>query len=244
MRVSQYLWHSFVPDLFDRDGIAFDLGANHGEFSAYLSQNFRSVIAVEPNPAISAAGSIGNIETRQLAVGWPGAESDFNCSDVDVYSSLVSRTKGDQPGRESGNTFKVRVATLSELVRTSRAEVISFVKMDVEGAELDILLNEPAETLCRIKQLSVEFHDFIDAASLPRIRQAIARLEELGFCVLRFSLFTYGDVLFLNRRYVQLGALKKAWWIFRYKIWRGVARRTRRTFNREGEPPPGYAFLR
>lgn len=244
MRVSQYMWHSFVPDLFDRDGIAFDLGANHGEFSEYLSQNFRTVIAVEPNPAISVAGSIRNIETRQLAVGWPGGESDFNCNDVDVYSRLLSRTKDKPPGPESGNSLKVRVATLSELVRTSGVEVISFVKMDVEGAELDILLNEPADTLCRIKQLSVEFHDFIDAASLPRIQQAIARLDALGFCVLRFSGFTYGDVLFLNRRYVQLSTVKKAWWIFRYKIWRGVSRRARRTFNREGEAPPGYAFLR
>lgn len=240
MRVSQFLWHSFIPALFDPDGTAIDLGANHGEFTEYLANNFKSVLALEPNPRISLGNLRKNVQLQRCAVGWPGGEANFQSSEVDVYSGLVPREREGVPD-SSGHV--VRVITLSDLLGACESSVIAFVKMDVEGAELDILLNEPAEVLCRIKQLTVEFHDFLDPASLPRVKQAIARMEALGFLAMRFSVSTHGDVLFLNRRFVEVGILKHYWCLFRFMLCRGAYRRIRRTFGAEGSPPAGYAFL-
>jgi len=240
MRVSQYLWHSFIPALFDPDGMAIDLGANHGEFTAYLARNFKSVLAIEPNPQIVFGSPGKNVQFRRCAVGWPGGEANFHASETDAYSGLVPPERRLVPG---SSDYSVSVVTLSELVADWPDAAISFVKMDVEGAELDILLNEPAQVLHRIKQLTVEFHDFLDPASSPRIKQALARMESLGFIAIRFSISTYGDVLFLNRRYVAVGRLEVLWWLFRFKLCRGAYRRILRTLRLEGSPPAGYAFI-
>ena len=244
MRVSQYLWHSFIPELFDRDGIALDLGANHGQFSEYLADKFKIVLAVEPNPEITYPSPGRNVELQRCAVGWPGGEARFCCREIDVSSGLLPGNRDSNPDSAGDASISVRVVTLSDLLAAYAGEAIAFVKMDVEGAELDIFLNEPAEVLGRIKQLTVEFHDFVDPASLPRIKQAIERMEGLGFAALRFSVSTYGDVLFLNRRYVAVGTLQEMWWLFRFKLCRGVLRRIRRTLGLEGRLPAGYAFLR
>ncbi len=92
--------------------------------------------------------------------------------------------------------------------------------------------------------MSVEFHDFITPADLPRIRACLARMEELGFVCLRFSLRTYGDVLFLNRALVRLGAWEIPWAIARFKFARGLARYARRLVARDGYAPGGYVVTK
>jgi FkbM family methyltransferase len=243
MRIGQFLWHSFVPDLIDRNGVAFDLGANHGEFSEYLADHCRIVLAVEPNPAIPLSDLKANVQLRRCAVGWPGGDGRLRRTETDVFSGLIRGGAGSDSGLEDVDSIRVGVVTLADLCSFYDGSVISFVKMDIEGAELDVLSNERGEVLCNIKQLTVEFHDFLEPASLPRIKQVIERMEGLGFCALRFSFSTFGDVLFLNRRYVEVGAIRKAWWLFRFKMCRGANRRLRRLLRLQDDLPPGYALL-
>ena len=78
------------------------------------------------------------------------------------------------------------------------------MKIDIEGGEYELLINEKDETLLKFKQITVEFHDFID----PNLRvlnpQIEKRLTDLGFSVQAKNPahFRYGseyyDVLFVK----------------------------------------------
>ena len=241
MRISQYLLHSFAPKLFDGSGAAYDLGANHGEFGSYLAGKFKKVICVEPNPQLDLSGLKPNVQVERCAIGWPSSQAWFRVSDVDVYSSLTGESA--KPDTGGDDMVRVDVRTLAELFNDQPAGPIDFVKMDIEGAELDVLLGEQADVLTRIKQLTVEFHDFIDPTTTPRVLAAIARMKSLGFAFLRFSVTNNGDVLFLNTRHVKIGPLGRFWMMLRFCWLRGLWRRMGRILRPKAAIPGGYIFL-
>ena len=88
-------------------------------------------------------------------------------------------------------------------------EKVDVLKLDIEGAELDVLESIPDSLLRKIDQITVEFHDFIPGyATLNRIEQTRGRLEASGFLCCVVSLRTFGDVLFVDRGRFELG---RAW---------------------------------
>ena len=82
-------------------------------------------------------------------------------------------------------------------------EPIDLVKVDIEGAELPMLLETPEAILRRLEQISVEFHDFRRAELKPFVDRARQRLRALGFDELRVTLDNQ-DVLFINGRFFGL----------------------------------------
>ena len=60
-------------------------------------------------------------------------------------------------------SYSVPVVTISEMMEEFGIEEFEYVKMDIEGAEYEILENLPKG----IKQFSVEFHDFLDLGPDP-----------------------------------------------------------------------------
>jgi len=105
----------------------------------------------------------------------------------------------------------VDAITLADAVALAPAERIELVKMDIEGEEVPVLWDASPEIPCEDRsQLTVEFHDFLDAASKPGIRAVIDKLRGLGFFTIRFSWHTYGDVLFVNRRWEPLSLRQRA----------------------------------
>ena len=240
MHISQFLYHSFAPSLFQKGGIAYDLGANHGQFAAYLSQNFDNVVAVEPNPNIDLADLASNVTVMRCAVGFPTSSGTFRLAGVDDASKLV-QSSNSSPCNE-GEDILVKIMSLKDLFNLHPNSLVSLVKMDIEGAELDILLGEDPDVLTMIYQLTVEFHDFNDPASLPTVLKAIKRMEDLGFVTLQFSITTYGDVLFLNSRHIQ--GFSRIWVLLRYRWLRGMMRRVRRRLSPGACVPGGYTFLK
>ena len=59
---------------------------------------------------------------------------------------------------------------------------VDVLKLDIEGAEFQVLSESPAHVLQSIGQITVEFHDFLpawrDAKHMAGVRQ---RLQSLGF---------------------------------------------------------------
>jgi Methyltransferase FkbM domain len=70
--------------------------------------------------------------------------------------------------------------------------------MDIEGAEFDVLDSTSDSDLLRVRQLTIEFHDFLDSSLRPRVRAADQRLRSLGFRRIKFTHFTNGDVLYVH----------------------------------------------
>jgi FkbM family methyltransferase len=157
----------FVP----RGCLVFDIGANVGDVTALLLDIGARVVAVEPTPELAAlirkryhvpvvqAAAGASVGTAELAVG------------VDLeHSTLSLDYQTVHPNRHSGQLLTVRVVTLDSLIAEHGRP--SFVKIDVEGHELEVLrgLTLP------IQALSFEFH----ASMIDRAAEALAILDRLG----------------------------------------------------------------
>lgn len=222
MRTVSLLGHSFVPALASRARIAFDCGANQGMFSAWLSEHTgATVYAFEPDPRLFRElpplprvhyipqAIDGESGTLELALG------------VKMCSSAVIRT----PAQE---VVTVRKTSLADFCREQGIAEIDFLKVDIEGSEVSVFEQASDETLRSINQITVEFHDMFRPEDVPRIKLIVARLKRLGFFYVRFTQFTWGDCLFINKRRTRLGALDKTSLVVLGKYAPGIPRLVRR----------------
>jgi FkbM family methyltransferase len=130
-----------------RQAFVVDLGANEGDFSAAvlgLAPEAR-IVAVEPGPEPlkrlrTRLGSNPNLEIREVAVARQTGTATFRLTAHDHNSSLL------RPRPESGETIgggwevvretQVPTLALDELVGHENVDVL---KLDVQGAELDVI---------------------------------------------------------------------------------------------------------
>jgi FkbM family methyltransferase len=212
-RISQ---HAFLSGPISNSSVVWDLGANQGEFCLAVSRKYGcSVLAAEPVPELAAAlnGRSSLVTVLQNAVGAKDAQVAF---DYDLTKDKTGSMMGlDVVGGlldESGTRKRVTVDMLSlaSLFARSGASRVTLLKLDIEGAELDLLLQSPEELLLRCDQITVEFHDYWYRELAERTEQAKARLRSLGFDVIRFTP-NNKDVLFINSRSVPMSKWARFW---------------------------------
>jgi len=123
-----------------------DVGANLGYFSLlalFRSSDRKPVIAIEPNPFLSeligenlALNGFRSGRTVCAAIGSAVCECDLL---IDKNQSSTARIgRGGKPRRSVAST-RCRVLRLDDVFTTFRLDR-ALVKVDVEGAELDVLL--------------------------------------------------------------------------------------------------------
>jgi FkbM family methyltransferase len=192
---ARFAGHTFLPSLMGTTNLVLDIGANQGKFTRAMALNFGcKVHAVEPNPNLYAelqGAAIPGVTVHGVALaGSPGPRS-FVLMD-NPESSHFGATDNS-----SENVVQVEGVTLEELVSEIPGTGFDLVKMDVEGAELDVLEHVPTRVLERIRQLTVEFHQFMYPESRGRIEAVKRRFVDSGFWVIDFSRTNY-DVLFVH----------------------------------------------
>ena len=168
---------------FVRSGdLCFDVGAHVGNRLWALSKVGARVVALEPHPDCMRLlrrwyGRYANVELVELAVGAePGTRPLFISERTPTVSTIstywiaaVKATPGFTRVRWD-RTIPVRVVTLDELIACYGPPV--FCKIDVEGAEFDVLrgLSYP------LKALSFEYIP----AAVDVALTCVERLGELG----------------------------------------------------------------
>jgi len=212
-RLSQ---HAFLSGPIRPDSVVWDLGANQGEFCLSMAGKYGCrVLAAEPVPELAAAltGRSPLVTVMQNAVGGTDAVVTF---DYDLSKDKTGSMMGlDVVGGLLNDTstlkrVSVQMLSLQSLFgRTAEARV-QLLKVDIEGAELNMLLDTPAELLQRCDQITVEFHDYWYPELRERTEQAKRRLRTLGFHMIRFTP-NNKDVLFVNTRSLPLSGLQKFW---------------------------------
>ena len=168
---------------FIRPGdLCFDLGAHLGDRIRALSKLQARVIALEPNPASMRwlrrfYGNRENIILIEQAIGAQSGKANFWISRLTPSISTLSHqwlTTVQQSRRFSGARWEeqitVNVTTLDALI--AQYGKPAFCKIDVEGAELDVLQGLSQA----ISALSFEY---IPAAIEPAL-DSIDRLSQLG----------------------------------------------------------------
>jgi FkbM family methyltransferase len=130
-------------ETFDKDDVAFDIGANIGAYSLIMAKFCRLVYAFEPS-AFTYATLIKNIYTNKayniiplnIALSERKELLEF------LYTSVKSGSSGhgisDTMGKQAYKQ-KVLSYSIDELVKDFNLEPPLHIKLDVDGAEFEIL---------------------------------------------------------------------------------------------------------
>jgi FkbM family methyltransferase len=161
--------------------LVLDLGGNIGLFSlmatlahpraqAYIYEPAPpNVRMIEINRRLNPA-AMDRIHVRQEAVGGTTTTTKFRYDDRNPQSS------GMFTG--NGTAYHVQVRSFEEVVNALPGPV-ALVKMDIEGAEFEVLERTPPAVWQRIGGLAIELHDMADFKLKPR--DFLDRMPALGF---------------------------------------------------------------
>ena len=151
--------------------LALDLGANMGVVTEKLAATGAEVIAYEPDPFAFAtlqakfAGRI-NVTLVNAAVGVGSGTVRLmradNFDDNPMGASVKSTILDGGRRIDAGNAVEVPLLDFPTIIRdlTGARGEIAFVKMDIEGAELEILEVMLAEGLfVQVRSLVAETHE-------------------------------------------------------------------------------------
>lgn len=176
-------WNDWVigPQLFYRQFVnggstVFDIGANVGTCTeTFLSLGAGKVVAVEPTPDL--VRKLKHIRDKRLTVVGCGVGKEAgilpfylsNFSHLNSFSSewldkVAEEVPSAHPRRI--NTVNVEVTTLDALIKEHG--IPNFIKIDVEGAELQVLQGLTSFP----KYLSFEFHSELHDVLIACIRQS------------------------------------------------------------------------
>jgi FkbM family methyltransferase len=140
-----------------------DLGAHVGGFTLLLKTlqaPLERVICVEPNPVSRIKLQFNLAHNGVSAEVFAGAVAN-EAGVAKLHFGKCSTGFTLLPGQPNLDEGSVEVETVTFdmlLDRFSPGNIIDICKMDVEGAEFEILLGEHAETLSRCRYLICEIH--------------------------------------------------------------------------------------
>lgn len=181
-----------ILSMLEPGDVVFDCGANVGDVTAPLAETGATVHAFEPDPYAfgqlsKRVAGMENVILHNVAVGvtagsvqlMRAANFDDNPKGGSVKSTVIPG--GRNINEAAGATIDVQMIALPEMIRAEAARAggrIAFLKMDIEGAELDLLEHMQAENLFDLVGLTVaETHENKFRDLRPRfaaLREAVA----------------------------------------------------------------------
>jgi FkbM family methyltransferase len=171
--------NSFYSSLLPNDVLAFDIGANTGQYADALESAGARVIAIEPNPDcvrhIELSYSSRRIQAIQAAVAARNGLAEIKISDKrDDISTLSTawmttlKSHHDEYLNLWNRVIVVPIVTLDSLIE--HYGVPHYIKIDVEGFE------EAA-----LDGLSVQPHLLSFEFNLASLKTALVCLDKLNF---------------------------------------------------------------
>jgi FkbM family methyltransferase len=210
MRLASVRGHHIWPAPLTKDSVVVDAGAHHGEFSAEIIRRFGCRChLVEANPRL--------VETLIVAHAKSITTAALDARDGRgmLHVSENPEATGLFDAGSATTSVEVETTSLATLMQRLGIINIDILKLDIEGAEFDLIASTPNQILQRINQITVEFHDFKPAfRGRGLFENARARLQSIGFDCCNLAFRTHGDVLFLNRARLQLAAGQRVYFQF------------------------------
>ena len=155
------------------DSVVVDAGGYHGEFAKTINNKYGSIIFVlEPLQSLHE-----NIETIFR----------LNPRVIPLNYALAARTEqadisleGDASSlhTNSGLTEKIQCVDVQEFFETNNIETVDLLKLNIEGAEYDVLDRIiELDLLPRINNIQIQFHRFVPDCSRRReiIREHLSK---------------------------------------------------------------------
>jgi FkbM family methyltransferase len=215
--------HTVHPRYLGVQSQVLDLGANYGLFAKAITARFGCrCIAVKPSPEpFAAIAETPLISKLQAAAASKSGTVPFHIATDSVFSSLY-------PTSNVVRVIEVRAFSLPDLLDLVEARPVDLLKMDVEGAEIELLNSCPTTILQQIRQISVEFHDHCDLTPASEVSSTLARLHKLGFFSVRMSRHGHHDTWLINRNLCDITTAELKIIEYVAPTWMGIRRVARR----------------
>jgi FkbM family methyltransferase len=178
---------------------------NKGEFATVMRDRYGcSVSGVEANPSLAEATSnLRGIRCKNAVISGSDGSVEFFINPTDSEASKIVTF-------QSIDTLVMPCVSLSTFFREIDADEVDLLKIDIEGAELDLIETADPDDLLRCAQITIEFHSFVFPEQASRVEGAITKLSDMGFYHIDFSMRRM-DVLFINNRMIELSKADKCY---------------------------------
>ncbi len=214
--------HTFYAPALNESSIALDLGASTALFGHEVANEigcrFHAVEALPENFARIEETDL--LKRHHFAICGENKPQNFSVvDDEDRWGLIRSSNNTDQ-----GETIDVPGITLKSFFDHIGADVIDLAKIDIESAEIQMFNATDDETLLSIKQILIEFHDFMDPKLIEPVQRILKRMDSLGFQTFVFTRNFHGDVLFINPAHIKISGAKVFTFKYLTKNLRGLQR--------------------
>jgi len=186
---SNYGGWTLCPTGLDHESIVFSIGVGEdASFDRSVIESYGAqVYAFDPTPR-----SIDWVAAQAWPPGfhfYPYGLADRNGSRSfhppenpdHVSHSLLEKRETEK------SSIEVEFRTISELSKLVGHKNIDVLKMDIEGAEYEVIQDILAQNRIFVHQILVEFHDFFPEIPLRKTLQTIRSLNQAGYVIFHIS---------------------------------------------------------
>lgn len=166
-----------------RSGTIVDIGANIGVVSLDWATRLPNVQihAYEPNPAtyailrenVAANDLLERVVCHQQAVGRETGTLSFRTAGLSVLTTAYANLADEATGQ-----FTAATVSLDDVIEHCMQDgPVGVVKIDAEGAEAEILEGAHPETLKKVRQFVIEYHDGMCPNALARCQRVLKEAD-------------------------------------------------------------------
>lgn len=130
-----------------------------------------------------------------------------------------------QDDRKQGRLIYSQGITFDRFLEDQRVQTIDLLKVDIEGAELELFDSLMEKNLNFIKQVTVEFHDFLWPEMHGRVEAIKRKMISNGYYCIQFSLDN-SNVLFVRKELIAHSTYLNLKYFYKYS--RGILRKIKR----------------
>ncbi len=174
------------PDAISSSDIVYSFGIGTDiSFDLQLINLYGlKVFAFDPTPKsiewLSKQKLPENFKAFPLGIANYSGEADFFLPKNENYVSA------SMTSRQSDSFVRVKVKTLADIAKELGHTTIDILKMDIEGAEYDVI-DDILKSDIKIHQLLIEFHHRFHPEGSNITRSAIKKLKQSGFLLFYVS---------------------------------------------------------
>ena len=208
--------HTFYSKKLSPTATVLDLGANLGGFSKYIASKYKcKTFLVEASPELFAQiDETPLIHKYNYAVASSdGVVTFYESSNIEAGNIVAPKSNS------TGNTFEVKSRNFASLIAEIGLKEIDLLKIDIEGAEIQLFDNIKDQDLTCVKQLTIEFHDSVPIpnVSTEDVKRVVNKIISMGFDGIAMGSKNC-DWLFLNRKKVCLPVSAKLYLSLRKQL--------------------------
>jgi len=197
--------HTFVGNWLTPQSVVLDCGMNLGMFARRMIARYGCrVIGIEANPFLAQQNSAAGLECHNYAICAHNGSVKFK---VDHAFPMNSAIVADST--TGADVIDVESIRLDDFLKLHSIPAVDLLKLDIEGAEISLINDTPADIFSAMKQICAEYHVFLDPTQKKAALACVERLNDAGFEEFDFSM-NLGNVLFVNRAQRSLDLIDKA----------------------------------